>query len=222
MPARGIYLLTPDEPDTGRLLARLGQLLDAGPALLQYRNKAADASLRRAQLRALLPLCALRRLPLVVNDDWRLAADEGAQGAHLGGDDGDLAQARRALGDAAILGASCYASIERAAAAARAGASYLAFGACFPSATKPLAPRAALSLFADAAPFGLPRVAIGGVTAENAGLAVDAGADLVAVIGGIFDAPDPVAAMRRLQRVFATATGDATSSASPPFPSTDA
>jgi thiamine-phosphate pyrophosphorylase len=144
-------------------------------------------------------------VPLVVNDDWRLAAEAGAAGAHLGGDDGDLAQARRTLGDAAILGASCYASLERAAAATGAGASYLAFGACFASGTKPLAARAPLSLLAEAAAFGLPRVAIGGVTTDNASLAIAAGADLLAVIGGVFDAGDPVAALRALQRAFAAA-----------------
>jgi thiamine-phosphate pyrophosphorylase len=203
MPARGIYLLTPDESDTGRLLARLAPLLAERPALLQYRNKTAGAALQREQVRALLSLCAGPGVPLVVNDDWRLAAEEGAAGVHLGGDDGDLAEARRALGEAAILGASCHASLERAASAARAGASYLAFGACFPSGTKPLAARAPLSLFADAAALRLPRVAIGGVTADNAGLAIAAGADLLAVIGGVFDAADPVGALRRLQRIVA-------------------
>jgi thiamine-phosphate pyrophosphorylase len=205
MPARGVYLLTPDEPDAGRLCARLAPLLAERPALLQYRNKAAGAALQRAQVRALLPLCAAHGVPLVVNDDWRLAAEAGAAGAHLGGDDGDLAQARRTLGDAAILGASCYASLERAAAATGAGASYLAFGACFASGTKPLAARAPLSLLAEAAAFGLPRVAIGGVTTDNASLAIAAGADLLAVIGGVFDAGDPVAALRALQRAFAAA-----------------
>jgi thiamine-phosphate pyrophosphorylase len=205
MPARGVYLLTPDDPDTGRLAARVAALLAAGPALLQYRNKSADPALRRAQVRALLPLCAARGIPLVVNDDWRLAADEGAAGAHLGGLDGALAEARQALGADAILGASCYASLDRADAATRAGASYLAFGACFASGTKPDAPRAPLSLFADAARFGLPRVAIGGITADNAPGAIAAGADLVAVIGAVFDAPDPLAALHALQACFTPA-----------------
>jgi thiamine-phosphate pyrophosphorylase len=217
MPARGVYLLTPDDPDTGRLAARLAPLLALGPALLQYRNKTADAALRRAQVRALLPLCATAGVPLMVNDDWRLAADEGAAGAHLGSGDGELADARRALGAGAILGASCYASLVRAEAAARAGASYLAFGACFPSGTKPGAPRAPLSLFAEAASLCLPRVAIGGITADNAPRAIAAGADLVAVIGAVFDAPDPLPALRALLACF-TRDGAAPDSPLPSSP----
>ena len=202
MPRCGVYLLTPDEPDTGRLLARLAPLLAERPALLQYRNKAASPALRREQAQALLAECARHGVPLVLNDDWRLAADLGAAGAHLGGDDGDLSDARRALGGGAILGASCYDSLARAERATVAGASYLAFGACFASGTKPLARRAALSLFLRARPLGLATVAIGGITADNAPMALAAGADLLAVIGGVFDAADPVAALRALQSIF--------------------
>ena len=201
-PLRGVYLLTPDEPDTGRLLARLAPLLAERPALLQYRNKAASPALRREQARALLADCGRYAVPLVLNDDWHLAADLGAAGAHLGSDDGDLKAARAALGQAAILGASCYDAIDRAQFAAAAGASYLAFGACFASGTKPLARRAALSLFGQARRLGLPTVAIGGITADNAPVAVAAGADLLAVIGGVFDADDSVAALRALQSAF--------------------
>ncbi len=201
MPPRGVYLLTPDEPDTGRLLARLAPLLARRPALLQYRNKAASPALRREQARALLAQSAHHAVPLLLNDDWRLAAELGAAGAHLGGDDGDLSDARRALGAGAILGVSCYDSLARAELATAAGASYLAFGACFASGTKPLARRAALSLFLQARALGLPTVAIGGITAENAPVAMAAGADLLAVIGGVFDAADPVAALRALQSI---------------------
>ncbi|MDN5781869.1 MAG: thiamine phosphate synthase [Luteimonas sp.] len=172
-------------------------------ALLQYRNKAANAALRREQTRALLPLCRDAGVPLVVNDDWRLAADIGADGAHLGEDDGVLRDARAALGSAAILGASCYDDLARAEAAAEAGASYLAFGAFFVSPTKPKARRAAPQLLAESARFGLPRVAIGGITPDNARQVIDAGADLLAVISGVFDAPDPVAAARAYRACFA-------------------
>src|SRR5690606_14665096 len=116
--------------DTARLHARVSAVV-AQAAWLQYRNKAAGAALRREQIEALLPLCRAHGVPLIVNDDWELAAMLGADGAHLGADDGDLRAARDALGDAALLGASCYDSLERAAAAADAGASYLAFGAFF-------------------------------------------------------------------------------------------
>src|SRR5690606_18096194 len=136
LPARGLYLLTPDETDTSRLLERVAAVLPHA-ALLQYRNKIADAALRRTQATALLSLSRTHGVPMIVNDGWRLAADIGADGAHVGGEDGDLRDARRHLGDQAILGASCYDSFGRARAAADAGASYIAFGAFFPSPTKP-------------------------------------------------------------------------------------
>ncbi len=202
-PRRGLYLITPDEPDTLRLVDRVAAVISAGPALVQYRNKAASPALRREQALRLLPLCRDAGVPLVINDDWRLAADLGADGAHLGEDDGRIAEARAALGPAAILGASCYDDLERARRAAAAGASYLAFGAFFPSGTKPLARRADLSLLVASAGFGLPRVAIGGVTSDNACLLVAAGADLVAVIGAVFDAADPAAAARAISDCFA-------------------
>lgn len=200
----GLYLITPDEPDTRRLVERVRAVIGHA-ALLQYRNKDADATLADAQLAALLPLCRAHGVPMLVNDDWRLAAAHGADGAHLGEDDGDLAAARRALGAGAILGASCYDSLAHAEAAAAAGASYVAFGACFPSPTKPNAPRATPTLLRDARRFGLPVVAIGGITPDNAPDVVDAGADLVAVISGVFDAPDPAAAARAYLRAFEAA-----------------
>ena len=193
-PLRGLYAITPDEPDTARLVARVLPVLDAGAAVLQYRNKPADAVLRRAQALALLPHCRVRRIPLVINDDWKLAADIGADGAHLGADDGDLRAARAALGATSLLGASCYDSIELARAAVDMGASYVAFGAFFPSATKPNARRAPPAVLAQAAELHVPRVAIGGITPSNARVLIDAGADLLAVIGGLFDVPDPRAA----------------------------
>lgn len=201
-PSRGLYLLTPDEPDTRRLIAAVEPLLGEGVDLLQLRNKRADSRLLREQALALLPLCAASRVPLIINDDWRLALDVGASGAHLGALDGELAEARLALGPAAILGASCYDDLGRAERASIAGASYLAFGACFDSGTKPLARRAALSLLREAARFGLPTVAIGGITPDNAGQVVASGADYIAVIGAVFDAPDPVAAIRALRSFF--------------------
>lgn len=201
-PLRGLYLVTPDEADTGRLLERVRPALAAGPALLQYRNKAATAPLRREQARELLALCREAGVPLLINDDWRLAAELGADGAHLGGDDGSLAEARAALGPAAVLGASCYDELARAENAATAGASYLAFGAFFPSGTKPGARRADPALLTASAGLGLPRVAIGGITPDNAGIVIAAGADLVAVIAGVFESADPAASVRAYRRCF--------------------
>jgi thiamine-phosphate pyrophosphorylase len=201
-PRHGLYLITPDEPDTARLLARVEPLLAAGVAMLQYRNKSADAALRRQQANALLNLCREMDVPLIVNDDWRLAAEIGADGAHLGADDGELRSLRDALGRDFILGASCYNDLARAEHAALEGASYLAFGAFFASGTKPLARRADLSLLHEARRFGLPTVAIGGLSPDNASSVLAAGADLIAVIGAIFDAPDPVVVIRAFQSCF--------------------
>ena len=100
------------------------------------------------------------------------------------------------------LGASCYDQLERARQAVAAGAGYVAFGAFFPSGTKPGARRASPGLLRDSAALGCTRVAIGGITPDNAAGLVAAGADLLAVIGGVFDAPDPVAALRAFRRAF--------------------
>ncbi|HEY5802484.1 MAG TPA: thiamine phosphate synthase [Lysobacter sp.] len=200
-PPTGLYAITPDDNDTARLLARVEIALAAGTTWLQYRNKSADAALRGHQARELLPLCRRHGVALIVNDDWRLAADIGADGAHLGEDDGELAAARAAL-PGAILGASCYADLTLAEQAAAAGADYIAFGAFFPSPTKPNARRAGLDLLRDSARLGLPRVAIGGITPDNARPLVEAGADLLAVISGVFDAADPASAVRRYLHCF--------------------
>lgn len=200
-PLRGLYLITPDEADTARLLARVTGVLDQ-TVLLQYRNKAVDAALRRRQAAALAPLCRAAGVRLIVNDDAALAADIGADGVHLGETDGNVDAARRLLGAGALIGVSCYDSLARARAAADAGASYVAFGAFFPSTTKPNARKAGFDLLRDSAALGLPRVAIGGITPDNARSVIEAGADLIAVIGGVFDAPDPVAAARACRRGF--------------------
>lgn len=201
---RGLYLLTPDEADTARLLERVRSALLPGVALLQYRNKAADAALRRRQAAALLLLCRERGVPLVINDDWRLAAELGADGAHLGESDGALSEARAAMGPSAILGASCYDQPERARQAHDAGASYLAFGAVFASGTKPMAQRAPLDLLMQARHLGLPTVAIGGISPDNARIPLAAGADMLAVLGAVFASDDPAARVRALLSCFET------------------
>ena len=193
---RGLYAITPDEADTGRLLARVEAVLRAGASWLQYRNKAAGDDLRAEQALALQPLCRGFNVPLIINDDWALAAAIGAAGAHLGEADGELALARHEMGPDAVLGASCYNDAGLARQAVFAGASYIAFGAFFPSSTKPDARQASPTLLQETAGLGVPRVAIGGITPDNARLLVEAGADMVAVISGVFDAADPAAATR--------------------------
>lgn len=191
--ARGLYLITPEEPDTARLLARVAAVLPQA-TWLQYRQKDADSARRHAQAIALQALCAQAGVPLIINDDVALVEAVGAAGVHLGEDDGDVAAARARLGEHAIVGASCYDDTILAERAVAAGASYVAFGAFFPTTSKVTTRRATPALLAAAAALGVPRVAIGGITPDNMGPLVAAGADLVAVIGGAFDAPDPVAA----------------------------
>jgi thiamine-phosphate pyrophosphorylase len=187
----GLYAITPDEPRTDVLVQNVGLALRGGATALQYRNKTASSELRREQARALGVLCRTAGAAFIVNDDLELALELDADGVHLGADDGDLTEARRRLGQGKLLGASCYDRIELAAAAARAGADYLAFGSVFSSGTKPGAVRAPLAIFAEARrSIALPLVAIGGISLQNAPQAFAAGADAVAVISALFDAGD--------------------------------
>lgn len=197
----GLYLVTPDDADSRRLCARVSPLLPLATCL-QYRNKSASPALRAQQATLLQALCAEAGVPLLINDDSALAKSVGAAGVHLGAEDGDIAAARALLGRDAVIGASCYDDLQRAIDARDAGADYVAFGAFFPSPSKPHARCASTALLRDAATLGLPRVAIGGITPDNAGPLVDAGADLIAVISGVFDAPDPVAAARAFRALF--------------------
>ena len=194
-PARGVYLITPDEADTARLLTRVAPLLAAGPTWLQYRNKTASDALRREQAQALQDLCAAHGVPLIINDDPALALEVGAAGVHLGGTDGDIGAARALLGPAAIIGASCYDQLANAERALAAGASYVAFGAFFPTTTKVTSSRAHPDLLRQSAALGVPRVAIGGLTPDNVTPLIAAGADLVAVVSSVFAANDPVATL---------------------------
>ena len=201
----GLYLITPDDPDPARLLARTRPLLPFA-SCLQLRNKAMDAASLRDAGERLRAACMEAGIPFIVNDDATLAADLGADGVHLGEDDGEIAAARMLLGDRALVGVSCYDDIRRARTLAAQGADYIAFGAFFPSPTKPNARRAGIDLLRESADLGLPRVAIGGIAPDNARTLVDAGADLVAVISGVYDATDPVAAARAYLSLFRNGT----------------
>jgi thiamine-phosphate pyrophosphorylase len=200
---RGLYAITPEEPDTDRLLMLVRAALAGGADAVQYRSKDASRALRRDQARALAELCRAHRAPLIVNDDVDTANEAGADGVHLGTDDGDLVAARRQLGPDKLLGASCYDRLDLALAAKEAGADYVAFGSVFASPTKPGAVRAPLALFAEARrAVGLPLVAIGGITPANAHLVIAAGADALAVISAVFATPDVTARASEFQRLF--------------------
>ena len=200
LPARGLYAITDGpRPD---LYSAVESALNGGAAILQYRDKSGESERRHAEAASLLAACRRFGVPLIVNDDVDLAAAIGADGVHLGEHDGDIDAARTQLGAAAIIGVSCYDSIDRARQLAAAGADYLAFGAFFPSPTKPLARRAGAGLLRDAKSLGLPLVAIGGITPDNAQPLIEAGADFVAAISGVFAAADPSAAARRYANLF--------------------
>lgn len=195
MPRAGLYLITPDDADAARLIERVLPLLPFA-ACLQLRSKTLARPALLEVATALRDACNTAAVTFIINDDARLAREVAADGVHLGEHDGAIAAARALLGQQAIIGASCYDDLQRARDAIAAGADYVAFGAFFPSPTKPGARRASSGLLAGSTDLGVPRVAIGGITPDNARPLVAAGADLIAVVSGVFDAPDPMAAAR--------------------------
>jgi len=198
----GLYAVTPELFDTSDLAARVGAALAGGAAAIQYRSKSTNAALRRAQAFALARVHALRGGLLIVNDDAALAAEVGADGVHVGGDDVSVVAAREMVGPDRLVGVSCYDDLERARTAVAAGADYVAFGSFFPSTVKPGACRASTRLLAEARALDVPVVAIGGINSANAPALVRAGADAVAVITAVFDAPDVEAAARAIAACF--------------------
>lgn len=199
----GVYALTPETADTERLLAQVEAALTGGVAAVQYRDKSGDVARRHEQASELVALCRRFGVPLIVNDDLRLADLTDADGVHLGRDDGSLREARIILGKDKFVGASCYQSLELAQAAQAAGADYVAFGSFFASPTKPAAPRAGPDLLREAAPvIRVTLVAIGGITLANAPRLLDAGADCLAVLSALFDAPDIRASAHDLNQLF--------------------
>ena len=209
---RGLYAITPETADRADLLSRVEAALRGGCKILQYRDKLSAMPERVARARALRELTRKHGARLLINDDLALCRLVAADGVHLGKDDGNLRAARAILGPDAILGASCYADYAAAETAAAAGADYVAFGAAYPSPTKPNAPRADKTLFFRAksgftAPerkssWGADVCAIGGITLDNAPPLIAAGADLLAVITDLFSAPDIAARAAQFQQLF--------------------
>jgi len=201
----GIYAITPETADTEKLLAQVEAALQGSIAAVQYRDKSDDVARRHEQASELVALCRRFKVPLIVNDDLRLADLCDADGVHLGREDGSLREARIILGKNKFIGTSCYQSLDLALAAQSAGADYVAFGSFFPSPTKPEAAPADLTLLHEAArTLRVPVVAIGGITLANAPPLLDAGADSLAVLSALFDAPDIRAAARDLNQLFVT------------------
>jgi len=207
-PRSGLYVITREAYPDGRALAEaVAAAVRGGAAVVQYRAKAARDPLHEAA--GVLAVCRAAGVPLIVNDDVELARRIGADGVHLGKDDLSLTEARKRLGSDAIVGVSCYDSVELAVQAEACGASYVAFGRFFPSKTKPGAPCARLeTLSAAKRRLSVPIVAIGGVTAENGGILLKAGADLLAAIEAVFAAPDPGLAAAAFLPLFTIDPGD--------------
>lgn len=200
---RGLYAITDPHLLPGdRLLPACADALAGGARMLQYRDKPADAATRRQRAHALRTLTHEHGALLIINDDPQLAADCGADGVHVGQSDGGIAGARALLGPGAVIGVTCHASLDLARQAQADGADYVAFGRFFPSQTKPHAPHADISVLRAARALALPRVAIGGVNADNAPALIDAGADILAVIHALFGAADIRAAARQLAELF--------------------
>jgi len=201
---KGLYLVTPDCDDTALLCEQVAQALQGGVAMLQYRHKTATDALRLEQAQALHSLCRAANIPFLINDHVALALELNADGVHVGQHDSAISEARRLLGKQKIIGASCYNQFALAAQAQAAGASYVAFGACYPSSTKPHAPRAEAALFSQAKQqLSVPVVGIGGITLQNAGPLIAAGTDALAVISDIFQAQDITAHCHAYQSLFA-------------------
>ena len=200
---RGLYAVTADTGDTPGLVRAVDAAISGGARLVQYRNKTALPELRLEQAAQLTRLCASRGALLIVNDYVDVARAVDAHGVHLGRDDGAVEHARAALGAGKLIGISCYRSLDLAQAALAGGADYVAFGSFFPSQVKPGAVRAPLELLTQARQkFPAPIVAIGGITAENGGALVRAGADALAVITAVFAAPNIEAAARAFSPLF--------------------
>ena len=196
----GLYAVTDAELTRDRgLVTCVRQALEAGAALVQYRDKFSSASQRRESAQCLLDLCRQFNVPLVINDDVHLAHEVGADGVHVGRDDDAVSHARAVLGADAIVGASCYHDLPCAIRAVRDGASYVAFGRFFESHTKPGQPLASVALLAEARQrLNVPIAAIGGITANNGRALVNAGASFLAVIHDLWCEPDCTARAQAL------------------------
>lgn len=199
----GLYAVTPELADTALLTRKVEAVLRGGARVVQYRNKAADERVRHEQAFQIARLCRNAGACFIVNDSIELAHDVAANGVHLGKDDDGVEAARALLGPGKLIGVSCYNQLGRARDAVAQGADYIAFGSFFQSPTKPGAATACRDLLHAAKEFSLPIVAIGGITPDNAAGLIEAGADAVAVVSAVFDAPDVERAARRIARLFA-------------------
>lgn len=200
-PARGLYAITQTDNKSAEMIVNeVAAAIRGGAVIVQYRDKnPVDAP---GLAKELVKICHRHHVPLIINDDIALAGQVGADGVHLGRHDGSIKEARKILGADAIIGVSCYNAIALALDAQSQGASYAAFGRFFPSSSKPLAAPADIETLQKAKlELTIPVVAIGGILPENGGRLLAAGADMLAVIGGLFGA-EPEQSAKAYQALF--------------------
>jgi len=200
-PAR-FYLVSPQDVG-GSFPDRLKAALEPGlTAAFQLRVKDVDEHPLARLAEPLQRICADAGVAFIVNDSVTLAKRLGADGVHLGQSDGDVREARAVLGPAAQIGRTCHDSRHFAMQAGEDGADYVAFGAFYPTTTKPsnYRPEPAILSWWSAL-FEIPCVAIGGITPDNAEPLVEAGADFIAVVQAVWGKEDPAAAVRAFEKV---------------------
>jgi thiamine-phosphate pyrophosphorylase len=186
---KGLYAITPDMADLNTLIHKTQLVIESGAFMVQYRSKIQDCDVKMQQCAAILRLCREYGVPCIINDDVEMCRILEADGVHLGVNDDNIAEVRRILGEDAIIGSSCYDQLERAKQAQKEGASYVAFGAMFPTPTKPNAPTASFELLSEAKrEIHIPIVAIGGITVNNAHDVIETGIDAIAVITSLYEA----------------------------------
>ena len=185
---KGLYAITPDSADLNTLIQKTQLAIEGGAFMVQYRSKIHDRDVKMQQCAAILRICREYDIPCIVNDDVEMCRVLEADGVHLGENDDNIAEVRHILGEDAIIGSSCYDQLDRAKQAQKEGASYVAFGAMFPTPTKPNAPRATLELLREAkSEIQIPIVAIGGITMNNAHDVIETGIDAIAVITSLYE-----------------------------------
>ena len=200
-PLRGLYAITQIKNKTADIIINeVIAAIKGGAVVVQFRDKEPLDAIYTAD--QLVKVCHEYKVPLLINDDIELAIKVGADGVHIGREDGAISEARDRLGADAIIGVSCYNFVEQAFDAQEQGATYVAFGRFFPSSSKPLAAPAELDTLRKAKfLLDIPIVAIGGILPENGGPLLTAGADLLAVIGGLFET-QPEQSARAYQALF--------------------
>jgi thiamine-phosphate pyrophosphorylase len=195
-----LYAITDTQLMPGdKLFEGVQAALKGGCKLVQYRDKSADSARRMSDAKTLLSLCQQHQAQLIINDDVALAQQIGAQGVHLGQGDSNALAARLILGSNAIIGVTCHDSIALAQQAIKDTANYVAFGRFFPSSTKPNARPAPIALIGAARKIigDVPIAVIGGITLDNAGELIAAGADYLAVCNDLFGVEDITAQARK-------------------------